>query len=709
MAVIGIDLGTTNSVGAHYDGKNARTLSPQAGGLVPSQVFFDRDNSQFLVGQAAVDLAYLDPENSILSIKRLMGWNYADQKVTDVRQRVNYAIVHAAGTDDPGVRVVLGGREFTPVEISAKILAQVKQDAEKVIGKVTHAVITVPAYFTERQRAATRKAGEQAGLIVKKIIDEPSAAAIAYGFSILKGDRTTLLVFDLGGGTFDVSIIITAMDPRGKNHFEVLQIGGDNWLGGDDFDREIMSLIVEWTQEKYKVDPSSDRSFQLLAKQAAERAKIALSTANEVSVVLPAAYVHDGRPLNIRFKLTREEFEKRIRPYVDRCIAEVQKVLDQQGYEPDQIDVVLMVGGSTLVPLVYESVENYFGKGRVKQDPAPFHSVAYGAAILAATLKGIQCPNENCLQVNNESAKSCEKCSASLAAAMSVGDISVREPTPRAFGIRAAANGRATVLEVIIPMGEPYPLQEPKSKTFEMMADNSIVIPVFEGDEKLEKEHEWQGDIKITEDDFRQERLDVKAGTKVRVSMNYSRHRELSVRVQVVGTKMDREIRLSRDKPPQGAAPTLGGESLAGELEFLVRAAENFQGKYLAYMENPERKRLDAAVEDAKAALNRSNPIEIRETCDRLALTLNSCGVASTLFLAERVKGGVSPEKLRIIDAVIQKVKTAWGDRHIHRQEFEDLTLGLRAAVSDVMNTRSSQQELPGQQALGSLLRVLGR
>lgn len=722
MAFIGIDLGTTNSVGAYYDGREPHILpSTRADGLVPSVVVFRKPRpgsttrEEILVGQAALDYAYKDPENAIFSIKRLMGRNYDEPKVAEVRDRTNYKIVRASNSTDPGVRVLLGDKEYTPVQISAFILKEIKKKAEDSLGEpVTHAVITVPAYFEERQRAATRKAGEEAGLIVKKIIDEPSAAAIAYGLTVSQGQRRRFLVFDLGGGTFDVSIIQTVMDPEGKNHFDVLEIRGDNWLGGDDFDREIVNEIVAWVEDQYGFDPSGDKIFQLLAKQSAERAKVALSNAMETDITLPAvtaAYkTPTGQMVDLEMRITREQFEKLIQSYVDRCLKHVHEALNAQSLGPENIDNVLMVGGSTLVPLVYESVANLFGKEKIRRTN-PYHSVALGAGILAATLKGIQCPNPKCKHVNDESLKNCENCGEPLAAASSVGGVPITEVTAMSFGISAVRGDQCDAFEVIIPKGTVYPLNRPMTKTFYTTAENFICIPVYEGNNPIASSNEEQGVIELSQEDFGKAGVNVSANTPVDVSMNYTRDRELYVKIRVHGINIEKEEKLRRDRPRQTtSAGTQAGtmpqddKNWQEELEHLLNLTEEFRGKYLSFMEPRELTRLERDIEAAQNVLKGDNLVEGRRAYNTLLVALDSCGVASVLFLAERVQQRAAPERAQKIGEAIVQIKNKWYEND--KQGVAFLMIPLRAAIAAELRAREAQKEVLGQEDFGGRVRV---
>jgi molecular chaperone DnaK len=714
MASIGIDLGTTNSVGAYFDGKEPRILSStRADGLVPSVVAYrnprppHETEGTILTGQPALNYSYKDPVNAIFSIKRLMGRHYDDPKVTEVADRLNYSIVRSSDSDSPGVRVKLGGKELTPVEISACILRLIKESGVRTIGEeITHAVITVPAYFGEPQRAATRAAGEQAGLIIKKIIDEPSAAAIAYGFTISQGQRRRLLVYDLGGGTFDVSIIMTVMDPKGKNHFEVLDYRGDNWLGGDDFDREIVDDMVAWIKETYDFDPSTDKAFQLVAKQAAEQAKIALSQSEKTDITLPVLYkMLDGRIVDLDMSITRARFEEKIRPYVETTLDHVKKALTSQGLHPEDITNVLMVGGSTLVPLVYQSVADLFGKERVQQMMNAYHAVALGAGILANTLHGIECPNFKCRHVNDESLPNCSACGEPLATAVPVGEtISITERTPESIGIRAIRGSQPDAFEVIVPKGEIYPMPRPKTKIFYTTANNFIRVPVFRGDDPTASRNQFEGMIELNEDDFRKEAADVPMNTQVEVSVNFDRNRCYYLRVRVQGTNIERELKFRRDVAAPPLVEKEAEEDWSERLRQLVDVAEFVFGKYGAFMESREQKRLSGDIEQAMNAIASGNSRVCRDAYQRLAIAIDSCGIASLLFQAEQLYGSASADRAKKISEVIDEIKDNWHKGN--RQAVEELKSPLRAAIAAENRLMQGRQPIPDQKKARGLVRV---
>lgn len=381
--IIGIDLGTTNSCVAVMEGKTPRVIENAEGHrTTPSIVAYTNDN-EVLVGAAAKRQAVTNPENTLFAIKRLIGRVYKDKVVQKDIKMVPYKIVKA---DNGDAWVCVKGENKAPPQISAEILKKMKKTAEDYLGKtVTEAVITVPAYFNDSQRQATKDAGRIAGLEVKRIINEPTAAALAYGMDKKRGD-STVAVYDLGGGTFDVSIIEIA-EVDGEHQFEVLATNGDTFLGGEDFDL----VLIEYLAAEFKKDSGIDLHSDPLAlqrlKEAAEKAKIELSSAQQTDVNLPYITADASGPKHLNIKLTRAKLESLVDDLVKRTIAPCKTALKDAGLTIAKIDEVILVGGQTRMPLVQKTVEEFFGK-EPRRDVNPDEAVAVGAAIQAAVLSG---------------------------------------------------------------------------------------------------------------------------------------------------------------------------------------------------------------------------------------------------------------------------------------------------------------------------------
>jgi molecular chaperone DnaK len=374
--IIGIDLGTTNSVVAVMEGGEPTVITNSEGGrTTPSVVAFTKDGSR-LVGQVAKRQAVTNPENTVYSIKRFMGRRY--NEVSEEIKQVPYK-VQGAGNGD--VRISAGGKEWSPPEISAIILQKMKQSAEDYLGqKVEKAVITVPAYFNDSQRQATKDAGRIAGLEVMRIVNEPTAAALAYGLDKKKDE--TIAVFDFGGGTFDVSILEV-----GEGVVEVKSTNGDTHLGGDDIDERLIEWIIEEFKKDQGIDLSNDKMALQRLKEAAEKAKIELSSTMETEVNLPFVTADQSGPKHLAMKLTRARFEQLVDPILSRLRGPVERALKDAQLEANKIDEVVLVGGSTRIPKVQEIVKEMFGK-EPNKSVNPDEVVAIGAAVQAGVLSG---------------------------------------------------------------------------------------------------------------------------------------------------------------------------------------------------------------------------------------------------------------------------------------------------------------------------------
>jgi molecular chaperone DnaK len=374
--IIGIDLGTTNSVVAVMEGGEPTVITNSEGGrTTPSVVAFTKDGSR-LVGQVAKRQAVTNPENTVYSIKRFMGRRY--NEVTEEIKQVPYKV---QGSGNGDVRIVAGGKEWSPPEISAIILQKMKQSAEDYLGqKVDKAVITVPAYFNDSQRQATKDAGKIAGLEVMRIVNEPTAAALAYGLDKKKDE--TIAVFDFGGGTFDISILEV-----GEGVVEVKSTNGDTHLGGDDIDERLIEWIIEEFKKDQGIDLSNDKMALQRLKEAAEKAKIELSSTMETEINLPFVTADQSGPKHLAMKLTRAKFEQLAEPILSRLKAPVEQALKDASLDSKKIDEVVLVGGSTRIPKVQQMVRDIFGK-EPNKSVNPDEVVAIGAAVQAGVLSG---------------------------------------------------------------------------------------------------------------------------------------------------------------------------------------------------------------------------------------------------------------------------------------------------------------------------------
>jgi molecular chaperone DnaK len=446
--IIGIDLGTTNSAMAAVTGGKPEIVENKEGArTTPSMVAISK-NGERLVGLLAKRQAVTNPGNTLFSIKRLIGRKFEDAEVQRDLKLMPYKIVKANG----GVKIEMSGKEYTPQEISAMILGKLKADAEEKLGeKITEAVITVPAYFDDSQRKATKEAGEIAGFEVKRIINEPTAAALAYGFDKKKEEK--IAVYDLGGGTYDISILEV-----GDDTVEVKSTNGDTHLGGDDFDQRIIEWIISEFKKQEGIDLSKDPLALQRIKEAAEKAKIELSTAMETEINQPFITSDAAGPKHMVMKMTRAKLEELVNDLVDKTIEPMRKALADAKLETKDINEVVMVGGMTRMPLVLQTVEKFFGK-KPNITVNPDEVVALGAAIQGGVLEG------------------------------SVKDVLLLDVTPLTFGIETLGGVRTPLIErnTTIPTS--------KSQVFSTAADSqpSVEIHVLQGEREMAGDNKTLG------------------------------------------------------------------------------------------------------------------------------------------------------------------------------------------------------------------------
>jgi molecular chaperone DnaK len=437
--IIGIDLGTTNSVVAIMEGKDPQVIANEEGGrLTPSVVAWD-DKGEVLVGQIARRQAITNPENTIYSVKRFMGRRF--EEVTEESKRVPYKVTRGPNGE---ALLEVRGKKVTPPEVSARVLMKLKKAAEDYLGeKVTEAVITVPAYFNDAQRQATKDAGRIAGLDVKRIVNEPTAAALAYGLD--KGKDHLIAVYDFGGGTFDISVLEV-----GEKVVEVVSTNGDTHLGGDDIDQRVMDWLIAEFKKDQGIDVSKDKMVIQRLREASEKAKIELSSVSETEINLPFLTADASGPKHMQIKLSRAKLEQLMGDLVQRTIEPTKKALADAGKNPSDIAEVVLVGGSTRIPMVQKLVKDYFGKEPHK-GVNPDEVVALGAAVQAGVLSG------------------------------DVKDMLLLDVTPLSLGIETLGG----VMTTLIPRNTTIPTK--KSETFSTAADNqsSVEVKVYQGERPM--------------------------------------------------------------------------------------------------------------------------------------------------------------------------------------------------------------------------------
>ena len=620
--IIGIDLGTTNSCVSVLEGGKPRVIENAEGGRTTPSIVAYADDDEVLVGQSAKRQAVTNPTNTLFAVKRLIGRRFEDDVVQKDIKMVPYKIVKA---DNGDAWVEAKGESMAPPQVSAEVLRKMKKTAEEYLGEsVTEAVITVPAYFNDSQRQATKDAGRIAGLEVKRIINEPTAAALAYGMDKAQGDRT-VAVYDLGGGTFDISIIEIA-EVDGEHQFEVLATNGDTFLGGEDFDLRLIEYLANEFKNENGIDLHNDPLALQRLKEAAEKAKIELSSSQQTEVNLPYITADATGPKHLVVKLNRSKLESLVQELVTRSLEPVKVALKDSGLSASEIDDVILVGGQTRMPMVQQTVADFFGK-EPRKDVNPDEAVAMGASIQGAVLAG------------------------------DVKDVLLLDVTPLTLGIETMG-GVATPL---IEKNTTIPTK--KSQVFSTAEDNqtAVTIHVVQGERKQSASNKSLGRFDLA---------DIPPAPRgmpqIEVTFDLDANGILNVSAKDKATGKEQSIRitasggLSEDDIQQMVADAEANAEADKKFEELVTARNTADGMINAarktleeageHATDDELSAIEAAITAAEDAVKTDNKDAVEAATT--ALTEATSGVAQKMYAAQAEAGEAGAEQAPEEDAV---------------------------------------------------------
>ncbi len=637
--IIGIDLGTTNSCVAVMDGKEAKVIENAEGDRTTPSIIAYADDGEILVGQSAKRQAVTNPTNTLFAVKRLIGRKFKDKVVQKDIKMVPYTIAEATNGD---AWIEVKGEKLAPPQISAEVLKKMKKTAEEFLGEtVTEAVITVPAYFDDSQRQATKDAGKIAGLDVKRIINEPTAAALAYGMDKQRGD-SKIAVYDLGGGTFDISIIeIAEMD--GEYQFEVLSTNGDTFLGGEDFDMKVIDYLADEFQKENSIDLHSDPLALQRLKEAAEKAKIELSSSQQTEINLPYITADATGPKHLVVKLTRAKLESLVEDLVSRTIDPCRTALQDAGLKVSDIDDVILVGGQTRMPQVQDKVKEFFGK-EPRKDVNPDEAVAVGAAIQAAVLAG------------------------------DVTDVLLLDVTPLSLGIETMGE----VMNVLIDKNTTIPTN--KQQTYSTAADNqtAVTIHVLQGERKQASANKSLGrfdlaDIPPAPRGVPQIEVsfDIDANGILNVSAkDKATGKEQSIVIKANSGLSDDEIEAMVADAEANAEEDAKFEemvALRNQADSMVHASRKTIEDAGDKATEEEKTAINAAADDLQEALKSDDKAEIEAKLE--ALTAASSGLAQKMYAEQAEAAGAEggPEGA-------EQPETEGADADAVDAEFEEVT-----------------------------------
>ncbi|PIQ42792.1 MAG: molecular chaperone DnaK [Gammaproteobacteria bacterium CG11_big_fil_rev_8_21_14_0_20_46_22] len=636
MAVIGIDLGTTNSCVAIMEGKDLKVIENAEGRRTTPSIIAYTDDGETLVGEPAKRQAVTNPTNTLYAIKRLIGRRFEDSVVQKDIDMVPYKIAKA---DNGDAWVEVKGKKQAPPQISAEVLKKMKKTAEDYLGhEVTEAVITVPAYFNDSQRQATKDAGKIAGLDVKRIINEPTAAALAYGMDKKKGDQT-IAVYDLGGGTFDVSIIEIA-EVDGEHQFEVLATNGDTFLGGEDFDARLIDYLIEEFKKDSGFDLRKDPLALQRLKEAAEKAKIELSSAQQTDVNLPYITADASGPKHLNIKVTRAKLESLVEDLITRTIEPCKVALKDAGLSMSDISDVILVGGQTRMPKVQEAVKDFFGK-EARRDVNPDEAVAMGAAIQGGVLSG------------------------------AVKDVLLLDVTPLSLGIETLGG----VMTPLIEKNTTIPTKA--QQVFSTAEDNqtAVTIHVLQGERKMATQNKSLGrfdlsDIPPTSRGMPQIEVtfDIDANGILHVSAkDKATGKEQKIKIQASSGLSDAEIEKMVKDAEAHADEDKKFEDLIkarNQADNMIHAVEKSTKEMGDKLEASEKESIDAAIADLKEALKGNDKDAIEQKTH--ALTEASSKMAEKMYAQQggaegQAQGGEQASgdetKDDAVDAEFEEVK----------------------------------------------------